>query len=518
MNLNPMTASKYITAAILIIFLSAGNAAHSADTSIHLAQSKQPQEIDSSITEKLRIRSNPQTEKWQGRVLENDRNVIDKTLYKTAYNALIKCGYSTNESAQVAKEYVEKSKDWDLIIEKIKFTGAAPLHIQPDLAFWETVRAQCRPEDKQMMVFDNAESRIRQRSQKNDKLLVDNILATAAFQSGRVDLARNLFDKTIKTLGGVSAGDESARKARSVFYGESRKNFRGEPFERVMAYFYRGVIYWMDGELDNARACFRSGLIEDGDSEKSEYKSDYVLLEMLDGVLTTKLGGDGQYSLNRAKEMALKNSNARVPNVISNSSIGNLQVFIEFGRGPIKQSAGEFSEMLKIKGQENGVKSAVISIDGKKVEINPHDDLVFQATTRGGREMDYIINNKVVFKNTSANVGTGLITAASIAASAQDGAPVAGALLILGGAAYGLAYLANPACDIRTWWNLPQYLSYESFKLDPGDHTIQVDFFDSKNKKLEFLSQTRKVKVNDGELDCVVYFSDKKPCMEIEPK
>ena len=44
------------------------------------------------------------------------------------------------------------------------------------------------------------------------------------------------------------AADKSARKARGYFHEESSKGFRGEPYERVMAYYYRGILYWMDGE------------------------------------------------------------------------------------------------------------------------------------------------------------------------------------------------------------------------------------------------------------------------------
>ena len=486
--------------------------------SVLIAQSRQPQDVDSTLANKIKANSLSQPEKWQSKVLENDRGLIDKTLYKTAFNALVKCGYNTNESAQVAKEYVENSKSWDLVIDKMKFTGATPLHIQSDLAFWETVRAQCRIEDRHLMVFENAEKRIRERSKKNDGVLVDNLLAAAALQSGRLDIARRLLDQTLAKLGGVSAGDPSARKARSVFYAESRKNFRGEPFERVMAYFYRGIVYWIDGELDNARACFRSALIEDSDSEKSEYRADYVLLEILDGIITKKLGGDATDSMSRASQIASRNTVQKLPGVVTSGSVGNVHAFIEFGRGPVKYSAGEFSEMLKLKSQGEGVKSASITIDGTKIEIKPIDDLVFQATTRGGREMDYILDNKVVFKTTSANVGAGLLTAAAITASAQDGAPIAGALLILGGAAYGLAYLANPACDVRTWWNLPQYLSFESFQLNPGEHVVQVDFFDAKNKKVDFLSQTRKVSINPGTNEYVLYFSAKKPFIEGDSK
>ena len=56
-----------------------------------------------------------------------------------------------------------------------------------------------------------------------------------------------------------------AARARGLFAAERTKPFIGEPYERVMAYYYRGILYWRDGQPDNARACFRSGQVIDSD-------------------------------------------------------------------------------------------------------------------------------------------------------------------------------------------------------------------------------------------------------------
>jgi hypothetical protein len=83
-----------------------------------------------------------------------------------------------------------------------------------------------------------------------------------------------------------------------------------------MAYFYRGILYWMDGEIDNARACFRSAQFMDSDAENQSYANDYVLLEYLDGFATAKLGGDGSDALARSRKVARLESprtSSRVP-------------------------------------------------------------------------------------------------------------------------------------------------------------------------------------------------------------
>ena len=97
-----------------------------------------------------------------------------------------------------------------------------------------------------------------------------------------------------------------------------------------MAYIYRGIIYWMDGEPDNARACFRSAEFEDSDAEKHQYAGDWVLPDYLDGLITTKLGGDGSDAFKRAQADA---EGVKLPPY---NLKANVLFFIEFGPGPTK--------------------------------------------------------------------------------------------------------------------------------------------------------------------------------------
>ena len=88
-----------------------------------------------------------------------------------------------------------------------------------------------------------------------DRLLWQCRTAATAMRRGSVLEAKQILDEVIPRIEGRFQGDRSARKARSYFAEESKKAFIGEPYERVMAYYYRGIIYWMDGEPDTARAC-----------------------------------------------------------------------------------------------------------------------------------------------------------------------------------------------------------------------------------------------------------------------
>ena len=79
-------------------------------------------------------------------------------------------------------------------------------------------------------------------------MLLDYRSAASDMRAARFADAKPRLDAALTTLGGLSAGDKSARKSRGMFRSESSKTFRGEPYERVMAYYYRGLLYWRDGQ------------------------------------------------------------------------------------------------------------------------------------------------------------------------------------------------------------------------------------------------------------------------------
>ena len=58
----------------------------------------------------------------------------------------------------------------------------------------------------------------------------------AAMTLGYEDLAEQAFDVALVGIEQVYAETESAEKARSVWHAEAVKDFKGEPFERVMSY------------------------------------------------------------------------------------------------------------------------------------------------------------------------------------------------------------------------------------------------------------------------------------------
>ena len=112
-----------------------------------------------------------------------------------------------------------------------------------------------------------------------DKVMWQMITARSALFQKKYDLAEDLLDDVLRSIENRYGKDKEARKSRKLFQDEAGKLFIGEPYERVMAYYYRGILYWMAGQPDNARACFRSAQLQDSDSEKNEFRNDYVLMD-----------------------------------------------------------------------------------------------------------------------------------------------------------------------------------------------------------------------------------------------
>jgi hypothetical protein len=366
---------------------------------------------------------------------------------------------------------------------------------------------------------------------ERDRVLWEYRVAAAALREGKYDEARAKLDDAIRRMGGVISGpDYAARRARSLFTAENQKTFIGEPYERVMAFYYRGLLYWRDGQPDNARACFRSAQFIDSDAESASYRSDYVLLDYLDGLVSTKLGADGRDAFARAQKL----SKSPLPPYDPQA---NVLCFVEFGHGPRKVATGQYGEQLRFRVEPSRVRSAALSLVDENVHFLPWDNLDYQAITRGGRVMDYILGNKAVFKGTADAVGDLALAGAAVAADniykekprtdskpdakkddkhddqpeyeksegAQD---TAIALGVIGVFAKLASAAAQPQADTRTWDNLPQYLSFSALRLPAGAHPAMLQFFDAQGHVVDSLTRRLTIDVGDPARDTVVILSE----------
>lgn len=347
---------------------------------------------------------------------------------------------------------------------------------------------------------------------EKDRVLWQYRTGLALLRRGDFEGAERMFDDALIRVGGIMQGeDKSGKKARSYFNEEAKKNFLGEPYERVMAYFYRGILYWMDGEPDNARACFRNAQIQDSDTENKAYANDWVLMDYLDGYVTAKyFGGDGTDAFKRADQ------SFGLGELAPYSKSANTLVFLEFGKGPAKYATGEYREQLRIRPGASTVQGAWIKVANKAVRIAPYDDVNYQATTRGGRVMDHILANKAVFKSATDTFGDAAIIGGAVIAAhgghhhrgGISDAQVAGlGILAAGVISKIVAASTTPEADTRTWENLPGYISFAALDLPAGSHTATIEFVDGAGNLIPNLTRTINFTVNAG-TDTVLFASD----------
>lgn len=340
---------------------------------------------------------------------------------------------------------------------------------------------------------------------KKDKVLWEYRTAAAMMRQGDFASARQYLDDALTSLQGIYGKDPDAKKARGYFHAESKKTFIGEPYERSMAYIYRGILYWMDGEPDNARACFRSAELEDSDTQNHEYAGDWVLPDYLDGLATAKLGGDGSDAFKRAQGSA---KNLKLPEY---NPKANLLIFMEFGPGPTKYATGEYAQELRFSIGASPVSQAEVKVDATQFPVAPTDDVWFQASTRGGRAMDHILGNKAVFKSATDTAGNvALIGGLSTAVMSRDrtAQEVGLGVALAGLVSKAVSAATTPEADTRAWNNLPRYLSFASLAVPPGAHTITVDFKDPSGQVLPNFRKVLTVTVPADGKDKVIFVSD----------
>ncbi len=334
-----------------------------------------------------------------------------------------------------------------------------------------------------------------------DKNLWRLRVALLALKQGRHAEARELFNAAMPSAGIILKGDAGTRKAQNLFSPEERKSFHGEPYERTMGWFYRGMLYWMDGEPDNARACFRTAQLMDALAEKNKFRADWVLLDYLDGMVTAKLGDDSSGALNRARIHA---GDTTLPEYNTNA---NVMIFLQFGFGPVKKSGGDVGEKINYDGGFSATKSARIRVESQIITVPIFDDLTYQANTRGRRAMDSILTRKARVKKAADGIGDVGIVSGAILTDSETTRDEGLTLLGVGLTGKAVGGSVEPRADTRTWNNLPQYLSFASLELPTGRHEAVIEFLDSNGNALPNRRKNVTLTVDLGS-DTVVFVAD----------
>lgn len=322
-----------------------------------------------------------------------------------------------------------------------------------------------------------------------------NQTAIAALRIGDRETARVALDEAILQIEAIYGNTPEASKARMLFYTEDTKLFKGDPYERTMTYFYRGVLAMQDREWDTAAAAFRGGILQDAFAEDSQANGDWSTMDYLIGVCEIQRRRDsyakdafalaaGSYTAFAAAYPTLAGrpelwrGNEYQADVALYDSLPefdpntNLLVITQQGRSPRKVAAGEYGELLTFAPGGGGDVLPTAAWSGAPLpEAFVTDSLYYQAITRGGRETDGILARKANFKKVTevtgqvgigagaVMIGEGLRRSHNDDDNGDAMAAAGAAVLAVGLLSTGVSALTTPKADTRTWRSLPDTIA-----------------------------------------------------------
>ena len=117
------------------------------------------------------------------------------------------------------------------------------------------------------------------------------------------------------------------------------------------------------------------------------------------------------------------------------------------------------------------------------------EDIWFQASTRGGRQIQAILDGKAEFKEGmgtagAIGIGSGLGMMNAGSRYNDNNMAAAGAIVLLAGLmAHAAAAATTPEADLRFWDNLPDNLHFATLRIPVGE--VSATMTDSMNKPVQ---------------------------------
>ena len=312
----------------------------------------------------------------------------------------------------------------------------------------------------------------------DENFVLNNLrLGSAALAAYDLDAAESAFLRAYEVLNSVGVND-GGRTLGAVLLSENIRVWRGEPFERAMANFYLGLVYYMQHDYSNARGAFENALFKlrdygeakGKDDRYREQESNFALAYLMLAKSYQRLGRDDLASKNFARAVELRPDLKNVADPETNGR-SNVLLVIDFGYGPKKITTGDGSiaGFSPTPAQQGPPPPPVVYVDGRRLPVDvlgvPPVDLLALAQDRRWQSLDTIKAIKSV-------VGSGLIAGGMIYATQQNARPEIALATILGGA----LLKATSQSDVRQWEMLPRTVYLMPLELPPGTHDIAVEF------------------------------------------
>jgi tetratricopeptide (TPR) repeat protein len=316
----------------------------------------------------------------------------------------------------------------------------------------------------------------------NENFVLNNVrLGSAALARHDLDEAETAFLAAYEVLNSVGTND-GGRTAGAILVDEKLRIWRGEPYERAMANFYLGLIYYTRGDYANARGAFENSLFKlrdygqgkDAPSEDAyqQVETNFALGYVMLAKSWQRLNEPQKAEADFARARQLRPDLAVIADAQRNAR-SNVLLVVDFGYGPRKVTDfdGAIVGFGPTPAEAGPVPPPVVMVDGKVAVsagiLAPPIDTLVLAQDRRWQSLD-------TWRTVKSAVGTGLIVAGAYEGLRSDNRNNQLAGLAMVGA--GLLLKATSQADTRQWEMLPRTTFIIPLELSPGTHEVVVDF------------------------------------------
>ena len=302
-------------------------------------------------------------------------------------------------------------------------------------------------------------------------------LGQAALAAGDLRTAEAAYYRAYETLNAAGVNN-GARTAATVLFNERVRIWLGEPYERAIANYQLGVVYYLQGDYGNARGAFENALFrlrryadeEDADKGYTEQESTFAVAYVLLGRCWQRLGREDLAEQNFAKARDLDPSLGPLADPALHART-NVLLIVEWGTAPEKVAEG--SALHFATAPTTLLPQPRVSVDGRLAAAAsdaavPTTDTHVMALQRRWQTVD-------TFRAVREVVGAGSMIGGVIVLDQglrrdNEEAALAGIGLI----ALGALLNASSAPDTRQWEMAPRTIYLIPLELPPGTHEIEV--------------------------------------------
>ena len=125
-------------------------------------------------------------------------------------------------------------------------------------------------------------------------------LASMALAQGDEQLAEQALRRAVAIMTDFRAEGEW----RAALGAEEAKDWKGEPYEKMAAFLYLGVLLFEKGDYGNALAMFKSAVLADAGTVEERYRSDFIPAYLMQALAyrAVREEGNASQSLQRAAD------------------------------------------------------------------------------------------------------------------------------------------------------------------------------------------------------------------------